>query len=73
MSLSFYGDEDWGIVTEADAFETFKNMLLDFMKLLKTKESPIDWRQTVEMARVVIAGTRSLEQGNRVVCLSEIE
>ena len=70
--FSFYGDKSFGTVEGAGAYSSFRNMLVAFVGMLKTGVSPIDWRETVEMARIVAAGVRSLREDNRVVRLEEI-
>ncbi len=72
MHWGFYGDKASKLVTEADAYSSFRNMLVAFVEMLKTGSSPIDWHDTVEMAKIVVAGTLSLQEDNRVVYLHEI-
>jgi hypothetical protein len=43
-----------------------------FVEMLKTGKAPFDWRETVEMSKVVIAGQLSMDQGGRRVRLDEI-
>ena len=72
MHFAFYGEVDSEIVTHIDTFSSFKNMLFDFVKMLKSGKPPFDGNETVEMAKVVIAGRLSLEEKGRVVNLKEI-
>ena len=55
-----------------DAYSSFRNMLVDFVEMLKTGTSPINWRDTVEMTKVLLAARLSLQQSNRKVSLEEI-
>lgn len=70
--LAFFGDTGSAVVQDSDAFSQFKNTMIHFVEMLKTGRPVFDWRQTVEMAGVVIAGQLSLEQAGRVVYLKEI-
>jgi hypothetical protein len=47
-------------------------MLVDFVKMLNTGKSPIDWHATVEMIKVIAAATLSLQENNRIVFLKNI-
>lgn len=72
LHFAFYGDKDFTVVTESDTYSSFRNMLCDFTTMLRTGEPPIDWRDTVEMVKVLIAAQISLEQDGREVGLSEV-
>ena len=72
IHFAFYGEIGSKIITHTDAFSSFKNMLLDFVKMLENGASPFDWNGTVEMAKIVIAGKLSLEERGRIVNLKEI-
>lgn len=71
-SLSFYGDENSAFVNDTDAFFQFKSMLQAFIRMLETGTPDFDWQETVEMSKVVVAGTLSHEEKNREVFLEEI-
>ncbi len=72
MHFAFYGEDSSEIVTHIDAFLSFKNMLLDFVKMLKSGKPLFDWNETLEMAKVVVAGRLSLREKGRIVNLKEI-
>ena len=72
IHFAFYGENASEIVTHTDTFSSFKNMLLDFVKTIKTGKPSFDWNETVEMAKIVIAGRLSLQEKGRVVNLKEI-
>lgn len=72
MHWAFYGDKACKVITKGDAYSSFRNMLVDFVKMLKTAKSPLNWRETVEMAKIIVAATVSLQENNRVVRLDEI-
>ena len=55
-----------------DSFYAFKKQLDLFVRWLQTGEEPVDFADTVEMMKIVIAGLRSREEGGRVVYLDEI-
>ena len=70
--FSFFGENKSVAIEETDAFFMFKNTLAHFIEMLDTGKSPIDWHETVEMCKVIIAGRMSLEQNGRIVKLDEI-
>ena len=72
IHFAFYGENGSEIVTHTDAFSSFKNMLLDFVKMLKSGKPSFDWNETVEMAKIVIAGRLSLQEKGEIVNLKEI-
>ena len=72
LHCAFYGDRASKIVTSTSAYSSFRNMLVQFVEMLKTGKSPVDWRETVETIKVVVAAIVSLQEGNRVVRLEEI-
>ncbi len=71
-SLTFFGEEGVVVPEDSGAFQQFKSMLAAFVEMLKTGKQQFDWHETVEMAKVVVAGQLSLEEGGRVVRLEEI-
>ena len=56
-----------------DSFYAFKKQLDLFVRWLRTGEEPVDFGDTVEMMKLVIAGIRSRDEGGRVVYLDEID
>jgi len=70
---SFYGTQGGGVIPGEDAFRQFKRTLVRFVDmLLKTGNPPFRWEETVEMAKIVIAGNLSLKENNRIVYLEKI-
>lgn len=55
-----------------DTFSAFKSQLEAFATYLRTGQRPVPWSETVELMKLVIAGSRSREQQGRRVPLSEI-
>lgn len=55
-----------------DSYYAFKKQLDLFVKWLRTGEEPVDFNDTVEMIKIIIAGLRSREENGRVVYLDEI-
>ncbi|NOU96175.1 oxidoreductase [Paenibacillus sp. LMG 31456] len=55
-----------------DTFYSFKAQLEAFVSYLQTGELPFPFSETEELMRMLIAGTRSREEGGRVVMLEEI-
>ena len=56
-----------------DSYYCFKRQLDLFVHWLRTGEEPFPFHETVELMKLVIAGLRSREEGNREVFLSEIQ
>lgn len=55
-----------------DTFYAFKKQLEAFIHYLRTGIRPFPFEETQELMRLVIAGTRSREDGGRLVTLDEI-
>lgn len=71
-NMFFYGKKDCASTGDSDAFFQFKNMISHFIGWLRTGQPPFDWHETAEMAKVVIAGDKSLAEKGRIVRLDEI-
>jgi predicted dehydrogenase len=71
--LGVHGTKGSIIERNQDTFFAFKAQLVAFVDYLRTGRLPFDFQQTVELMKLVIAGTRSREQGGRTVLLSEIQ
>ena len=56
-----------------DSYYAFKKQLDLFVNWLRTGEEPVDFEDSVEMMKIVIAGIRSREENGRVVYLDEIK
>ena len=72
LHWGFYGDKGVKLITETDAYSSFRNMLVAFVETLKTGTPAFDWRDTVEMVKVLIAAQVSLAQDGRKVGLREV-
>ena len=72
LQFTFFSETKIKSVVPDDAFYSFKKSLESYVEMLKTGKSPIDWEETVEMNKIVIAGQRSLEQNGAVVNLNSI-
>ncbi len=55
-----------------DSYYAFKKQLDLFVKWLRTGEEPVDFNDTIEMMKIIIAGLRSRNENGRVVLLDEI-
>ena len=55
-----------------DTFHAFKAQLAAFIQYLRTGTRPFPFTETLELMRMLIAGTRSREEGGRRVDLEEI-
>ena len=60
------------VVSGGDSFYSFKKQLDMFIEYLRTGTPDHPFEDTVEMAKIIIAGIRSREEGGRRVYLSEI-
>ena len=56
-----------------DSYYAFKKQLDLFVNWLRTGEEPVNFNDTVEMMKIVIAGIRSREENGRTVYLDEIK
>ena len=61
------------VVSEADSYYSFKRQMEVFVKYLRSGERPYPFTETIELAKLVIGGTKSREEGGRRVLLSEIK
>lgn len=59
-------------LASGDSFYAFKAQLEAFIGYLRTGVDPFPFEETVELMQLVIAGSRSRDQGGREVLLSEI-
>lgn len=72
LALSLCGTADHVQVSFKDTFYAFKAQLQAFIDYLRTGVMPFPFEETIELMKIVIAGTRSREEGGREVLLSEI-
>jgi hypothetical protein len=61
------------ILSDSDSYYSFKKQNDVFVRYLRTGERPFPFSETIELAKLVIGGTRSREEGGRKVLLSEIK
>jgi hypothetical protein len=61
------------IISDSDSYYSFKKQNEVFVRYLRTGERPFPFSETVELAKLVIGGARSREEGGRKVLLSEIK
>ena len=59
-------------VQNKDGYYAFKKQMDRFVEFLRTGEPDHPFTDTIEMAKIIIAGIRSREEGGRKVWLSEI-
>ena len=59
--------------SDGDSFYAFKKQLLKFVEYIRTGKRDHPFSETVEMAKIIIAGIRSRNEGNRRVYVSEIK
>lgn len=70
--MGLYGTGGAMNVRFQDTFTAFKNQLVAFVDYLRTGKPPLDFSETVELMKIIIAGIVSREQGGRTVMLEEI-
>lgn len=70
--LGLYGTAGHAEVAFSDTFYAFKRQLESFVHYLRTGVPPFHFSETVELMKIVIAGTRSRNEGAREVFLDEI-
>lgn len=71
--LNLYGTKGTLSARFADTFYAFKSQLMTFVDYLRTGQEPINFGETIELMKIVIAGIRSREQSGRTIPLTEIE
>jgi predicted dehydrogenase len=55
-----------------DTFTAFKRQLVAFVEAVRTSRPPVDFGQTDELMRLIIAGIVSRNEGGRRVNIEEI-
>ena len=70
--MTLNGTVGHAVVETGDTFYGFKAQLQAYVDFLRTGVRPFPFSETVELMKLVIAGIRSREEGNREVLLSEI-
>ena len=70
--LTLCGTAGFAHTAFADTFYAFKAQLAGFIEYLRTGVQPFPFGETIELMKMVIAGTRSREEGGREVPLAEI-
>ena len=59
-------------VQSKDSYYSFKKQMDLFVEWLRSGREPVEFRDTVELMKIIIAGLRSRDEGGRVVYLNEI-
>jgi predicted dehydrogenase len=70
--LNLYGTQGVLSARFQDTFSAFKSQLIAFVEYLRTGRPPVDFSETVELMKIIIAGIRSREEAGRRVELKEI-
>lgn len=70
--VTIMGEYGCKVVSDTDSFYAFKKQLEVFVEYLRTGISDHPFSDTVEMAKIIIAGIRSREESGRRVYLSEM-
>ena len=61
------------IISDSDSYYSFKKQNEIFIDFLRSGERPYPFTETIELAKLVIGGIRSREEGGRRILLSEIK
>jgi predicted dehydrogenase len=70
--LNLYGTKSTLAVRFQDTFYAFKTQLEQFVDFVRTGVLPVPFAETIELMKLLIAGTRSRQESGRRVPLSEI-
>ena len=70
--VTILAEHEARVVDDSDSFYAFKKQLEVFIKYLRTGAREYPFEDTIEMAKLIIAGIRSREEDGRRVYLSEI-
>ena len=71
--LGIFGTKGSLTTSFEHTFFAFKAQLVAFIEYLWTGELPFPFAETVELMKIIIAGTRSREQSGRTIPLDEIQ
>lgn len=71
--VTIMGEQCCRVVADTDSFYAFKKQLEVFVEYLRTGIPEHPFTDTIEMAKIIIAGIRSREESGRRVYLSEID
>lgn len=56
-----------------DYFYGFRQMLINFVKMVETGQQPVPFEEIIKISRIIIAGEISRETGNRLLFLDEFK
>jgi len=60
-------------LSDNDHYYSFKKQMELFVRYLRTGIEPFDFKETIELAKMVIAGILSLKSKGGVICLDDIK
>lgn len=70
--LQVFGTKGHLCAESSDTFTAFKSQLVAFIDYLRTGEPPVEFDQTIELMKIIIAGTKSREAGGEAITLQEL-
>jgi predicted dehydrogenase len=70
--LGIWGTESALTAKFSDTLYAFREQLLAFVHYLRSGQPPVPFSETVELVRLLIAGTRSRDEGGRVIELETL-
>lgn len=60
-------------IEDGDSYYAFKKQMVNFVEWLRTGKEPFAFTETIELAKLVIGGIKSLQEDGRKVFLEEIK
>ena len=70
--ITIMAENEVRTITDSDSFYSFKKQLVKFVEYLRSGESDHSFSDTIEMAKIIIAGIKSRNEGGRRVYIDEI-
>ncbi len=69
IPLIISGNSQTVTVYTHDSYNSFRNLLVSFIRFLRTGERPFPWKETVELMKLVIGGIESREQNGKEILI----
>ena len=70
--ITIMAENEVRTITDSDSFYAFKKQLVKFVEYLRSGKSDHSFSDTIEMAKIIIAGIKSRNEGGRRVYIDEI-
>jgi hypothetical protein len=72
MSIRIIGENYVDVAEWQDYFYSFKQTLEHFIKMVFTGKNEIDFKETITLTKIVIAGIKSKEKNGEKIYLEDI-